>query len=243
MPVKILLNGAKGRMGRAVTAAAGDYDSVIQAAIDLGDDPAPAMPECDVVMDFSLHDAAVPLLQLAAKHTKPVVIGATGHTPEERNAIAAFAQEIPVIFSGNFSAGVNLLFHLTAQAAGLLGSDYHPEIVEMHHRNKKDAPSGTARHLADIIRETRGLKEEHIRHGREGHAGERPDDEIGVHALRGGDVTGEHTVIFAGPGERLELTHKAGGRRIFAQGALRAARWLLSRPPGLYDMQDVLQLR
>jgi 4-hydroxy-tetrahydrodipicolinate reductase len=153
------------------------------------------------------------------------------------------AAKIPCVWAGNFSVGVNLLFALTQRAAGILGADYDTEVVEMHHRFKKDAPSGTAARLLDIILEERQLTATALRHGRAGLTGERSPTEVGVHALRGGDVVGDHTVIFAALGERVELTHKASDRAIFARGALRAAHWIIGQPPGLYDMQDVLGLK
>jgi 4-hydroxy-tetrahydrodipicolinate reductase len=143
----------------------------------------------------------------------------------------------------NFSVGVNALFWLTRKAAELLGRDFDLEIVEMHHRMKKDAPSGTAKRLTEILCEVRDFWfHEHVRHGREGIVGARPPHQIGVHAIRGGDVVGDHTVIFAGRGERLELTHKASSRETFAAGALRAAQWIIGKPPGRYTMEDVLGL-
>jgi 4-hydroxy-tetrahydrodipicolinate reductase len=241
--LNVLLNGARGRMGQAIQDLAGDNGVTICAAIDVGDDLAAHIDGCDMVMDFSFHTATLPLVRLARARGKPVVIGTTGHSPEERAAIVAAAEGLPVVFAGNYAVGVNLLFHLVARAAAVLGPDYHPEVVEMHHSHKKDAPSGTAERLVEIIRDARDLGPEAVRHGRHGITGERPDDEIGVHALRGGDVVGEHTVLFVGEGERIELTHRTTDRRILARGALRAATWLQDRGAGLYDMQDVLGLR
>lgn len=241
--VKVLLNGARGRMGQAIQAIAAAEEIEIVAAIDMGDDPVPGLQACEVAIDFSFHEATAPLAKLCAEHGKPLVIGTTGHTPEEKEAVAEYTAQIPMVWAGNFSTGVNLLFYLVGKAAKILGREYHPELIEMHHCHKKDAPSGTAEHLLEILREARGLTPEQEMHGRKGLVGERPDDEIGVHALRGGDVVGDHTVMFAGPGERIELTHKASDRRIFAQGALRAAHWVLGKPPGLYRAEDVLGLR
>ncbi len=241
--VKVLLNGSKGRMGQAIQAIAASEEVEVVAAVDAGDALDGALEACEVVIDFSFHEATLPLAQKAAEHGKPLVIGTTGHSAEEKEAIAALTGQIPMVWAGNFSTGVNLLFYLVGKAAKILARDYHPEIIEMHHRHKIDAPSGTAEHLLEIVREARGLTPEQTRHGREGVVGARPDDEIGMHALRGGDVVGDHTVMFAGPGERIELTHKASDRRIFAQGALRAAHWVLGKPPGLYRIEDVLGLR
>ncbi len=242
MPLKILLNGAKGRMGRTIAAAARSEHEVIAVEVDLGDDLAAAMNDCQVVIDFSSHDCTVELVELAVQYGKPVVIGTTGHTGDERAKVTALAEKLPIIWAGNFSVGVNLLNSLTAKAASILSADYDPEVVEMHHRLKVDAPSGTAERLVEIIKQARKPNPSQVRHGRQGITGERSNEEIGVHSLRGGDIVGEHTVIFAGEGERLELTHKATDRRIFARGALRAAHWVIDQPAGLYDMDDVLGL-
>ncbi|MFM8231105.1 MAG: 4-hydroxy-tetrahydrodipicolinate reductase, partial [Chthoniobacterales bacterium] len=175
---------------------------------------------------------------------KVLVVGTTGHELAEREQIHKAAERIALVFSPNYSVGVNTLFWLTRKAAEILGPGFDLEVVEMHHRLKKDSPSGTARHLAEILAEVRRLDyTEAARHGRAGIVGERTNDEIGVHAIRGGDVVGDHTVICAAPGERLELTHKASSRDTFARGALRAAKWAAKQPAGLYDMQDVLGLK
>ena len=173
-----------------------------------------------------------------------MVIGTTGHGPEEKLEIEAISSKIPIVWAGNFSTGVNLLFYLTEITSRVLdsSSEFDPEVIEMHHRLKKDSPSGTADRLLEIIRESRQLTSVNVTHGRNGMIGERKCDEIGSHALRGGDVVGEHTVMFAGIGERIELTHRATDRVIFAAGALKAANWVQSQNPGLYSMQDVLGL-
>ena len=243
MPLKILLHGAKGRMGQTIAGVAGEMDAVIHAATDAGDNPAPHLAGCDVVIDFSAHSATGQLLELVIASKKPVVIGTTGHSPAEKKRLLAMAGQVPCVWAGNFSVGVNLLFALTRRAAAVLGADYDAEVIEMHHRFKKDAPSGTAARLLEIILEERQLAAGALRHGRSGLTGERPSNEVGVHALRGGDVVGDHTVLFAALGERVELTHKAGDRAIFARGALRAARWIIPQKPGVYDMQDVLGLQ
>ncbi len=243
MALKILLNGAKGRMGKAILEAAERGEFEIVAGIDAGDDAAEFIDRCEVVIDFSFHSATPGIAKLAADRGKALIIGTTGHTDEEKAAISAHANRVPTVWAGNFSVGVNLLFHLTQAAAAVLQNGYDPEIVEMHHRMKKDAPSGTAERLLEILLEARKLNREQVRHGREGLVGERPDAEIGMHALRGGDVIGDHTVIFAGLGERFELTHKASSRAVFSEGALRAAEWAVRQPAGIYDMQDVLGLR
>ena len=243
MPLTILLHGAKGRMGQAVTAAAAELGVRVGAAVDAGDDAAPGLAACDAVIDFSSPRATRALLELAVAKRKPVVLGTTGHEPAEKAALLALAAQVPCVWAGNFSVGVNLLFALTRRAARTLGADYDAEVIEMHHRFKKDAPSGTAARLLEIIRDERKLGAEALRHGRAGITGERTPSEIGVHALRGGDVVGDHTVMFAALGERLELTHRASDRGIFARGALRAAQWVAGQKPGVYDMQDVLGLK
>jgi 4-hydroxy-tetrahydrodipicolinate reductase len=243
MPVTILINGAKGRMGHAVAAAAKDMNLPVGAAIDAGDDLAAALRPCDVIVDFSSHTATRAVLETAVAQRKPVVLGTTGHAAAEKQELLALAACIPCVWAGNFSVGVNLLFALTRRAASVLGSDYDAEVVEMHHRFKKDAPSGTAARLLEIILEERKLTADALRHGRHGITGERQPTEVGIHALRGGDVVGDHTVMFAALGERLELTHKASDRAIFARGAVRAAQWIVGKNPGVYDMQDVLGLK
>jgi 4-hydroxy-tetrahydrodipicolinate reductase len=243
MAISILLNGSRGRMGEAVAFAAKDMGLAIGAAVDDGDDLVSALPACDVIIDFSSHRATRALLELAIAQRKPIVIGTTGHSADEKTQLLALAAKVPCVWAGNFSVGVNLLFALTRRAASILGSDYDAEVIEMHHRFKKDAPSGTAARLLEIILEERKLSASALRHGREGITGERTSTEVGIHALRGGDVVGDHTVMFAALGERLELTHKASDRGIFARGALRAAQWVVSQKPGVYDMQDVLGLK
>jgi len=172
------------------------------------------------------------------------VVGTTGHSAEDRAQIVECGSVIPLVLSSNYSTGVNTLFWLTRKAAEILGPGYDLEVVEMHHRMKKDAPSGTARSLAEILATVRQQQLPNVaRHGREGIVGERTATEIGIHSMRGGDVVGDHTVVFATHGERVELTHKASSRDTFANGALRAAVWAVSQKPGVYDMQDVLGLK
>lgn len=238
----LFINGARGRMGQAVATAARDLGMRIGAAVDVGDNAAAAIGGCDVVVDFSAAAATAALVQLAVAHHKPLVIGTTGHPAAEKERLLSLAAQVPCVWSSNFSVGVNLLFHLTQKAARVLDSNYDAEVIEMHHRFKKDAPSGTAARLLEIILQERKLTARALRHGRQGMIGERTSTEVGVHSLRGGDVVGDHTVMFAALGERLELTHKASDRAIFARGALRAARWIVAQKPGVYDMQDVLGL-
>jgi 4-hydroxy-tetrahydrodipicolinate reductase len=239
-PLRILVNGCKGRMGQAVMACAKENPELeIGAAVDLGDDFAAVL-----VVDFSHHSTIEYVLARCVEKKKSLVIGTTGHTDSQTAAIQHAAQQIPIVHAPNFSVGVNTLFWLTRKATEILGTSFDLEVVEMHHRLKKDAPSGTAKRLAEILADVRGLSYNNdTRHGRSGIVGERTNNEIGVHALRGGDVVGDHTVIFAAQGERVELTHKASSRDTFAQGALRAALWLRGQPAGLYDMQDVLNLK
>ena len=231
-------------MGQALIASAPDFGLTVAAALDQGDDLAAALPSCDVVIDFSHHSVTANVVDLSIRHGKTLVVGTTGHSFDEKNQLAArAAAAIPTVWASNYSVGVNVLFHLVAEAAKVLDDSFDAEVIEMHHRFKKDAPSGTAASLLEILMRARDLNESDLRHGRHGITGERTKREIGVHALRGGDVIGDHTVMFAALGERVELTHRAGDRAILARGALHAARWVFGRPAGLYDMQDVLGLR
>jgi 4-hydroxy-tetrahydrodipicolinate reductase len=212
--------------------------------IDQGDDLSAVIGRGDVLLDFSSHQATPGVAALCAKHKKAMIIGTTGHSNEDRSQITKFSDRIPLVISSNFSMGVNTLFWLTRKAAEILGPSFDLEILEMHHRLKRDAPSGTARTLAEILAAVRKQQmEKVVRHGRSGIVGERTAAEIGIHSIRGGDVVGDHTVIFAEAGERVELTHKASSRETFAHGALRAAEWVVKQKPGLYDMQDVLGLK
>lgn len=244
MPLRIALIGAAGRMGQAISRAAeAQRDLTIAARIDVGDRLEDSIASADVVIDFSHPDGTERHCAAAMEAHKPMVVGTTGHSPEQVRTIRLASTEIPLILAANFSVGVNTLFWLTRKANELLGDGFEAEIVETHHRLKKDAPSGTAKRLAEILCESRGLDyREHVAHGREGLVGERPAKQIGMHAIRAGDVVGDHTVIFATAGERLELTHKASSRETFAVGALRAARWIMRKPPKLYSMEDVLGL-
>ncbi len=239
--LNILVTGISGRMGQAVRQAVEMNDSTALASThDVGQDLPAALAAADVAIDFSFHGFTPELLAEAVKQNKPLVIGTTGHSAEEKAAISAAAEKLPIVFASNYSVGVNTLFWLTRKAARILGG-YDTEIVEMHHHHKLDAPSGTARTLAEIVCEETGLDyEADVMHGRNGLVGARPQRQIGMHSLRGGDVVGDHTVIFATDGERVELAHKASSRLTFAKGAVRAALWLTDKPAGLYSMQDVL---
>jgi 4-hydroxy-tetrahydrodipicolinate reductase len=224
--VRVLLIGAAGRMGRTVVdLAKADPKIQIVAECDLGDSIEAAMQNCDVIVDFSHADAIGEICRAASQHGKSLVIGTTGHSQEQRRIIEKAAESLPIVFASNFSIGVNVLFWLTRKAAELLGRDFSPEIIETHHKMKKDAPSGTAKTLAEVLKTAQKIQ-----------------NEIPIQSIREGEIVGEHTVIFAGPSERLELTHRAASREIFARGALRAANWIMGKPPGFYSMQDVLGL-
>jgi len=242
-PLRLVLVGARGRMGQAVIAAAPAAGVTVVAALDAGDDLAAGIAAGEVIIDFSSHRATADVIRVAVKARKPIVIGTTGHPAAERKQLLVKAAKVPCVWAGNFSVGVNLLFALTRRAAKILGPDYDAEVIEMHHRLKQDAPSGTAGRLLEIILEERKLTAAALRHGRSGITGARTATEVGVHSLRGGDVVGDHTVMFATLGERLELTHKASDRGIFARGALRAAQWVVGQKSGVHDMQDVLGLK
>jgi 4-hydroxy-tetrahydrodipicolinate reductase len=229
-PVRVLLVGAAGRMGKAIVdLARNDPDIDIVAQCDRGDALEPALQKCDVVLDFSQADAIEGICRTALQHRprklSGLVIGTTGHSSGQRRVIEETGKSLPIVFASNFSVGVNALFSLTRKAAEILGPEFDLEIVETHHRMKKDAPSGTARTLAEILRTARKL-----------------DGQVPIQSIREGKVVGDHTVSFGGPGERLELTHRASSREIFARGALRAAQWIIGKPAGVYSMQDVLGL-
>ena len=242
--VRVIINGSKGKMGQTLLACGESMPGIeVVGGVDVGDDISFHIKQADVVIDFSIHEATLPTAELCRQEKKGLIIGTTGHSDEVRRSIEACSQEIPMVWASNFSTGVNSLFWLVRQAARIMGPNFDLEVIEMHHRMKRDAPSGTAATLVEILREARGSDQTKLQHGREGIIGERPSDEIGVHSLRGGDVVGDHTVMFSGQGERLELTHKASSRETFANGALRAAMWVVNQPPGLYSMENVLGLK
>ena len=242
--LRLLINGSRGRMGQALVHCAASFPELsVAAEVDAGDDFNAALAHCDAVIDFSHHATLDGVLALCVENKRTLVIGTTGHSDTQIAAIHEAGKSIPIVFAPNYSVGVNTLFWLTRKAAEILGPAFDLEVVEMHHRMKKDSPSGTAKRLAEILAEARHLSYQNdTRHGRFGIVGERTADEIGMHAVRGGDVVGDHTVIFAALGERVELTHKASSRETFAMGALRAALWAHGRSPGVFDMQDVLGL-
>jgi 4-hydroxy-tetrahydrodipicolinate reductase len=225
-PVRVLLIGAAGRMGKTISdVAKGDAAIHVVGCCDLGDPIEPAMKNCDVAIDFSNADAIAEICTAALQDRTPLVIGTTGHSQAQRQMIEENARSLPIVFTSNFSVGVNVFFWLTRKAAEQLGRDFDAEIIETHHTMKKDAPSGTAKTLAEILK-----------------AAKKTQSEIPIQSIREGDIVGEHTVIFSGPSERLELAHRAASREIFARGALRAAKWIINQPSGLYSMQDVLGL-
>jgi 4-hydroxy-tetrahydrodipicolinate reductase len=242
---RVIITGAKGRMGQAlINCAAKNPELQIVGKIDQGDDLSAIIDGCDVVIDFSFHNATLAVAEMCAAKKKSLVIGTTGHSDAEITRIRELKSKIPMVWSSNYSTGVNTLFWLTRKAAEILGPGFDLEVLEMHHRMKKDAPSGTAKSLAEILAAVRHEQLEKVaRHGRVGIVGERTSSEIGMHSIRGGDVVGDHTVMFANAGERMELTHRASSRDTFANGALRAAEWVVKQSPGLYDMQDVLGLK
>ena len=266
--MKVIVTGAAGRMGRRLVANIAEAEDMTLAGaterpgseflgLDAGrvagtaeqnvkitDSLKGIIDNADVIIDFSTGNV-LSNARLAAEKGVACVIGTTALTAEEKNELRALGEKgAKIVFASNFSVGVNLLVHLSGIAAKILGKDFDLEIIEAQHNQKKDAPSGTAVRLAEILCEARGLDyEKDIRHGREGLVGARTDHEIGMHAVRGGDIVGDHTVLFAAQGERVELIHKASSRDTFAKGALRAARFLEKAGPGLYDMQDVLGLK
>jgi 4-hydroxy-tetrahydrodipicolinate reductase len=242
---RVIITGSQGRMGKTLLACLPGHPELrLAGQIDQGDDLGALMDQGDVVIDFSSHTATAGIAALCARHAKALVVGTTGLSQEDRAHLASVSAQIPMVLSANFSTGVNALFWLTRKAAEVLGPGFDLEVIEMHHRHKRDAPSGTAHTLAEILAEVRQKQlNAVVRHGRSGIVGERTNEEIGMHSIRGGDVVGDHTVIFAGSGERVELTHKASSRETFANGALRAAAWVVRQKPGLYDMQDVLGLK
>ena len=264
---RVAISGAGGRMGRTLAEACESVNQVkVTAAIehadsdclgrDLGElaglgrmgvavvaDLAAVAADFDLLIEFTRPEATIDNLRECRRLGKAMVIGTTGLSREQIAEVEAASGEIPVVFAPNMSIGVNVLLNLLRTAAAALGDDYDVEIIEAHHRHKVDAPSGTALKLGEVVADAldRDLDECAV-YGREGQTGERDRKTIGFATVRGGDVVGDHTVLFAGEGERIELTHKASSRMTFAGGAVRAAGWLSGREPGLYSMQDVLGL-
>jgi 4-hydroxy-tetrahydrodipicolinate reductase len=237
---RVHVHGASGRLGQAIVRVAESEGKYRLSLSGRNDDLAPLLADAEVAIDVSQPEGSLKIAEVCAAGRKPLVIGTTGHSAVQ--LVELRSKAIPILLAPNFSVGVNLLFWLTKKAAAILGPEYDAEIVEMHHRLKKDSPSGTAKRLGEIISEARDQKHS-VQHGRVGIVGPRPENEIGMHAVRGGDIVGEHIIYFAGAGERLELTHRASSRETFARGALRAADWLIGKPAGWYEMADVLGLR
>ena len=259
--------GACGRMGRRILemiAAADDleiagaFDAPQNAGTELiigsesgnaqtitiGADAPTEIAKADALIDFTFAYVCLENIRAAAEANVAAIVGTTGLDETQVQELHTLAEKIPIVYAPNMSIGVNLLFKLTTQVARTLGLDYNVEIIDIHHNLKKDSPSGTVVRLAECAAQALGLDYNNdVAHGRQGLLGERPERQIGIHALRGGDVVGEHTVSFIGQGERIELTHKAHNRDNFARGALIAARFTANATPGLYDMQDVLGLK
>ncbi len=267
--MKLTVVGAAGRMGRAILDVLyqDDEDLTLGAALEKKGHPSigkdagiligvekwgvpvlhqmkKAVKDGEVIVDFTLPQETLMVLQEAVVKKKPMVIGTTGFTTEDEKKIKQASHKIPIVLSPNMSVGVNVVFKLIHDAVTALGGGYDIEILEVHHRHKKDAPSGTALRMGEVAALARGASLPQVgRFARYGTIGTRQTNEIGIQSLRGGDIVGEHTVIFAGPGERIELTHRAHSRNNFARGALMAARWVANQSPGVYDMMDVLGLK
>jgi len=239
------LGAATGRPGSSLIGAdAGEIAGLGKCQVRLVDDLREVIQDFDVLIDFTTPQTTLANAKLCAAHGKGLVIGTTGFTAEERQALLAFQHQIPLCIAANFSTGVNLCFKLLEMAARVLGNDADIEIVEAHHRHKVDSPSGTALRMGEVLADTLGRDLDQVAvYGREGQIGPRPRDTIGFATVRGGDVVGDHTVMFMADGERVEITHKASSRMAFARGAVRAAIWLQQQPKGLFDMQDVLGLK
>jgi len=268
MTTRIAVSGAAGRMGRtlielcgvddalklaaafeapgapAIGRDAGSCAGVSPSGVTITDEPARAADEFDVLIDFSSPQATLEYLGMCRRYGRRMVIGTTGIDAAGRAQIAAAAADIAIVFAPNMSVGVNLCFKLVELAARVLEDEFDVEVIEAHHRHKVDAPSGTAVRIGEILAETlqRNLETDAV-YGREGHTGPRARNTIGFSSIRAGDIVGDHTVLFAGAGERVEISHRAGDRATFASGALRAAKWVQQQPKGLFDMQDVLELR
>ncbi|MCC6140425.1 MAG: 4-hydroxy-tetrahydrodipicolinate reductase [Nitrospira sp.] len=266
--VKVVVAGAAGRMGcrlvalvrdsTALTLAgalegsghpaigddAGEISGTGRAGVAITDDLATLMARGEVVIDFSAPEATLEHFRIVAQHRRAMVIGTTGLNPSQLEEIKGLAKQVPCVLSPNMSVGVNLIYKVIGEMARTLGDDYDIEVIEAHHRLKKDAPSGTALKIAEVLAQAvnRDLDQVGV-YSRKGLIGERQKQEIGIQTIRAGDIVGDHTILFGGMGERIEVTHRASSRDTFAGGALRAARWVVRQPPGLYDMMDVLGLK
>ncbi|MDX9995146.1 MAG: 4-hydroxy-tetrahydrodipicolinate reductase [Rhodocyclaceae bacterium] len=243
--IRYAIAGARGRMGRMlIEAVEAAEDAELAAAFDIDDDAEAVIAAADCLIDFTRPEGTLAHLDICRRHGVHAVIGTTGFTAEQKQQIEAAARDIPIVFAPNMAVGVNAVFKLLDVAARILNEGYDVEVIEAHHRMKVDAPSGTALRMGEVVAAALGrdLSECAI-YGREGHTGERPATQIGFSTIRGGDIVGDHTVLFAGTGERIEITHKSASRMSYALGSLRAARFLKERKSGLFDMQDVLGLK
>lgn len=266
--IKVVVAGAAGRMGcrlvslvkdsaaltltgalegkghHALGEDAGEIAGSGRVGVPITEDLAALMERGEVVIDFSSPEATLQHLRIVAHHRRAMVIGTTGFLPAELDELKSLTRQVPCVFSPNMSVGVNLIYKVISEMAKTLGDDYDIEVIEAHHRLKKDAPSGTALKIAEVLARAvnRDLDQVGV-YARKGLIGERTKREIGIQTIRAGDIVGDHTVLFGGMGERIEVTHRASSRDTFARGALRAARWVVRQPPGLYDMMDVLGLR
>ncbi len=244
VPEMALVGALEGKGHPAIGRDAGEQAGCGRLNVPISDDLSAVLDGCDVVIDFSAPVSTLRNLRAIVDRRRAVVVGTTGFSPEELADFKDLACQVPSVFSPNMSVGVNVLFKVLGDVARALGEDYDIEVIEAHHRLKKDAPSGTALKIAEVLATAmkRDLGQVGV-YARKGLIGERTRTEIGIQTLRGGDIVGDHTVLFAGAGERVEVTHRAHSRDAFAGGAVRAAQWVIRQPPGLYDMQDVLGLR
>lgn len=239
-----LVGALEGKGHESIGKDAGEVAGCERTGVLIGHDLAAAIGLGEVVIDFSTPAASLAHLKIAAEHKRAMVIGTTGFSTSDLEEVRMLAKSAPCVLSPNMSVGINLIFKAIAEMAKTLGEGYDIEVIEAHHRLKKDAPSGTALKMAQVLAQATNRDLDHVGvYSRKGMIGERKPGEIGIQAIRAGDIVGEHTVLFGGMGERIEVTHRAQSRDTFAAGALRAARWVVSQPPGLYDMQDVLGLR
>jgi 4-hydroxy-tetrahydrodipicolinate reductase len=265
--IKIAVCGAAGRMGQRIIVAALEAGCTLSGALErpghqlvgtdaglpaglgaigvlISDDLNAVVDGCDVLIDFTTPKVSLKNLEVCGLKKKAIVIGSTGFTPDERLLAAELAKDIPAVLAPNMSVGVNVCFKVLKDVAKTLGDDFDVEIVELHHNKKKDAPSGTAVRMGEVVAEALGRDYNKVaNYHREGICGERTREEIGMQTVRGGDIIGEHTVYFIGMGERIEISHRAMTRDMFSRGSVRAAKWIVGKTPGLYDMQDVLGLK
>jgi 4-hydroxy-tetrahydrodipicolinate reductase len=241
----ISLGGALEKKGQALVGQdAGGPAGIAATGVKITDDLAAALKTGDVLIDFTFPETSLGHLKACADQGRAVVIGSTGFTKEQLAEVEKLVRTVPCVLSPNMSVGVNVCFKVLADLAKILGPDFDAEIVEWHHRLKKDAPSGTAVRMGEVVAKALGRDyQKAAKYHREGMTGVRTNEEIGMQTVRGGDIVGEHTVYFIGMGERIELTHRAHTRDMFARGAVHAAKWVVGKKPGLYDMQDVLGLK